>query len=141
MRKNDEKGGRVLVVSNRLPYTLRRAGELWKVEKSAGGLATAMGPILRQTGGLWVGWHGDQSGVNDARRESVLAQWAECERYIAVDLPPETTRGFYEGFSNQTLWPLFHNFPSLFRFDPADWDAYREANRLYCEAVLGQLRP
>ena len=86
---------RVVVVSNRLPYTLRRAGDSWKVEKSAGGLATAMGPILRGTEGLWVGWHGDQSGFKDARRESVLAQWAERERYVAVDLPPEVARGFY----------------------------------------------
>ena len=71
---------------------------------------------------------------------------------LAVDQPrgywdvvevesPDVARGFYEGFSNQTLWPLFHNFPYLFRFDPADWEAYREANRLFCEAVLGQLRP
>ncbi|MCA1612668.1 MAG: bifunctional alpha,alpha-trehalose-phosphate synthase (UDP-forming)/trehalose-phosphatase [Acidobacteria bacterium] len=129
------------MVSNRLPYTLRRAGDAWKVEKSAGGLATAMGPILRKTEGVWVGWSGDQSGVTDARRAGLLARWAERERYVAVDLPPETARGFYEGFSNQTLWPLFHNFPYLFRFDPADWDAYREANRLFCEAVLEQLRP
>jgi len=133
--------GRVVVVSNRLPYTLRRAGDAWKVEKSAGGLATAMRPVLQKTEGVWVGWHGDQSGVADAPRERLLARWAERDRYVAVDLPPDTARGFYEGFSNQTLWPLFHNFPYLFRFDPADWEAYTEANRLFCEAVLGQLRP
>jgi len=134
-------GGRVVVVSNRLPYTLRRAGDAWKVEKSAGGLTTAMGPILQKTEGVWVGWHGDQSGLSDARRESLMARWAERERYVAVDLPPETARGFYEGFSNQTLWPLFHNFPYLFRFDPADWEAYVEVNRLFRDAVMRQLRP
>jgi len=141
MEPANQSDARVVVVSNRLPYTLRRAGDAWKVEKSAGGLVTAMGPILRQTGGLWVGWPGDQSGLSDARRENILSQWAERERYVAVDLPPDVARGFYEGFSNQTLWPLFHNFPSLFRFDPEDWEAYVEANRLYCEAVLEQLRP
>ncbi len=141
MREVNQSDARVVVVSNRLPHTLRRAGDAWKVEKSAGGLAAAMGPILRKTEGVWVGWSGDQSGVSDARREVVLAQWAERERYVAVDLPPDVARGFYEGFSNQTLWPLFHNFPYLFKFDPADWEAYREANRLFCEAVLGQLRP
>lgn len=137
----ESNNSRVVVVSNRLPYTLRRAGDSWKAEKSAGGLATAMRPILQKTGGLWVGWSGDQSGVDDAKRRSTLARWAERERYVAVDLPPETARGFYEGFSNQTLWPLFHNFPYLFRFDPADWDAYVKANRLFCDAVLAHLRP
>jgi trehalose 6-phosphate synthase/phosphatase len=132
---------RVVVVSNRLPYTLRRAPGGWKGEKSAGGLAAAMEPILRKTQGVWVGWSGDLSGSADARRAEMLAQWARRERYFAVDLPPDVARGFYEGFSNQTLWPLFHNFPYLFRFDPEDWEAYREANRLYCEAVLEQLRP
>lgn len=137
----EEKNGRVIVVSNRLPYTLRRAGESWKTEKSAGGLATAMGPILRRTEGLWVGWPGDSSGADDAKRGDVLARWAARERYVAVDLPPDTARGFYEGFSNQTLWPLFHSFPFLLRFDPADWQAYVEANRLFCEAVVEHLRP
>ena len=137
----ETNSGRVIVVSNRLPYTLRRAGDSWKTEKSAGGLATAMGPILNKTEGLWVGWSGDQSGANDAKRQSVLARWAERERYVAVDLPPDTARGFYEGFSNQTLWPLFHSFPSLLRFDPDDWRAYVEANRLFCAAVVEQLRP
>ena len=42
------------------------------------------------------------------------ARWAERERYFAVDLPPDAALGFYEGFSNQTLWPLFHSFPFLF---------------------------
>ena len=79
-----QSDARVVMVSNRLPYTLRRAGDAWKVEKSAGGLATAMGPILRKTEGVWVGWPGDQSGVSDARRAGVLAQWAERERYVAV---------------------------------------------------------
>ena len=132
---------RVIVVSNRLPYTLRRAGDSWKTEKSAGGLATAMGPILNKTGGLWVGWPGDRSGLDDAKRRAVLARWQERERYVAVDLPAEVARGFYEGFSNQTLWPLFHNFPFLFRFDPAHWQAFVEANRLFRDAVLEHLRP
>lgn len=64
----EENDSRVIVVSNRLPYTLRRAGDSWKTEKSAGGLATAMGPILKKTEGLWVGWPGDSSGTDDAKR-------------------------------------------------------------------------
>ena len=137
----EENNSRVIVVSNRLPYTLRRAGDAWKTEKSAGGLATAMGPILKKTEGLWVGWPGGSSDINDPKRQSVLSRWAERERFVSVELPAGVARGFYEGFSNQTLWPLFHSFPSLLRFDPADWQAYVEANRLFCEAVVKHLRP
>jgi trehalose 6-phosphate synthase/phosphatase len=137
----ETKNKRVVVVSNRLPYTLRRAGDTWKTEKSAGGLATAMGPILKKTEGLWVGWPGDSSGAGDVKRQGVLARWAERERFVPVELPAGVARGFYEGFSNQTLWPLFHSFPALLRFDPAHWQAYVEANRLFCETVVGHLRP
>ena len=100
-----------------------------------------MEPILRKTEGVWVGWSGDSSGIDDAKRQTTLARLAERERYVAVDLPADVANGFYEGFSNQTLWPLFHSFPSLLRFDPAHWRAYVEANRLFCETVVKQLRP
>jgi trehalose 6-phosphate synthase/phosphatase len=132
---------RVIVVSNRLPFTLKRSGDGWRTEKSAGGLATAMRPILRQTDGLWIGWSGETSGINDEKKQRTLKKWAEQERYIAVDLPPDVARGFYEGYSNQTLWPLFHHFPSLLHFNPDDWKAYVKANRIFCETIVTHLRP
>lgn len=136
-----ESANRLIVVSNRLPLTLKRAGEGWRTEKSAGGLATAMGPLLRRTGGLWIGWPGEASGVLDPRRQQALETWAERDNYIAVDLPASVARGFYEGFSNQTLWPLFHHFPYVMRFSPEEWKAYVEANERFCEVVLKHLRP
>ena len=132
---------RLIVVSNRLPHTLKRTGSGWKTEKSSGGLATALGPLLKRTSGLWVGWPGDNSGIVDEKRREVLSNWAEQERYVSVDLPPAVARGFYEGFSNQTLWPLFHHFPYVLRFDPGEWKDYVEANERFCEVVLKHLRP
>lgn len=132
---------RLVVISNRLPFTLKRSGEGWRTDRSTGGLATAMGPILSRTNGIWIGWSGESSGQADERRQKTLQRWAERERYFAVDLPAEVAEGFYEGFANQALWPLFHSFPGLFKFDPAHWQAYREANRRFLDVLVEHLRP
>ncbi|HEX8129229.1 MAG TPA: trehalose-6-phosphate synthase, partial [Pyrinomonadaceae bacterium] len=141
MSANENTDGRLVVVSNRLPFTLKRVGDAWRTDRSTGGLATAMGPILRRTGGIWIGWSGDSSDPQDERREKTLRRWAERERYYAVDIPAAVAAGFYEGYANQTLWPLFHQFPSLLHFEPEHWQAYTEANRRFRDVVLEHLRP
>jgi trehalose 6-phosphate synthase/phosphatase len=132
---------RLVVVSNRLPFTLKRSGDGWRTEKSTGGLATAMGPILARTRGIWIGWSGEASGATDDKRQRMLERWAERERYFAVDLKPDVAHGFYEGFANQALWPLFHHFPGLVKFDPVHWQAYVEANHRFRDVVVKHLRP
>jgi trehalose 6-phosphate synthase/phosphatase len=142
MSANENTNGRLVVVSNRLPFTLKRSGDAgWRTERSTGGLATAMGPILQRTEGIWIGWPGDSSDPQDERRQKTLKRWAERERYFAVDFPPEIAEGFYEGYSNQTLWPLFHQFPSLLNFKPKHWRAYREANLRFRDVVLEHVQP
>jgi trehalose 6-phosphate synthase/phosphatase len=133
--------GRVVVVSNRLPLTLRRVGDDWRAERSAGGLASALRPLLQGSGGLWIGWPGEAPrGAAPGRRE-LLARWERRHGMVAVDLPPRVARDFYEGYSNQTLWPLFHHFPSRLAFAPETWDAYVQANQAYLETLLRHLRP
>jgi trehalose 6-phosphate synthase/phosphatase len=141
MSADENTNGRLVVVSNRLPFTLKRTGDGWRTERSTGGLATAMGPILKRTEGIWVGWPGDSSDPSDERRQKTLKRWAERERYFAVDLPQEIAEGFYEGYSNQTLWPLFHQFPSLLNFKPKHWRAYVEANQRFRDVVLEHAQP
>jgi trehalose 6-phosphate synthase/phosphatase len=133
---------RLIVVSNRLPLTLRKTDGGWNTEPSSGGLASAMNPLLRKGGGDWIGWAGDSKDEDDkGSRESVLKEWAEKDRCFAVDLPQEVATGFYEGYANQTLWPVFHNFPSLLKFESKTWDAYVEANRIFAEAVVERYKP
>ena len=142
MTETTENDYRLVVVSNRLPFTLKRAGDSWRTERSTGGLATAMTPILKRTNGIWIGWSGESSGAEeDERRQARLRDWAKRERYFAVELPEKIVRGFYEGYANQTLWPLFHHFPSLLNFDPDDWRAYVEANHRFRDRVLEHLQP
>jgi trehalose 6-phosphate synthase/phosphatase len=133
--------GRLIVVSNRLPFTLRRAGEAWRTERSSGGLASALDPVLKRTRGLWLGWPGDSPAGEDVARAEQLAGWRRKHGYVAVELPADVARNFYEGYANQTLWPLFHNFPTNIEFDPAGWTAYVEANRRFRDGVLEVLQP
>jgi len=132
---------RLLVVSNRLPLTLRKAEDgHWTTERSSGGLASAMNPILRDNGGDWIGWAGSSGEEDQEERNSVLQEWAQKDQCFAVELPAEIAKGFYEGYSNQTLWPVFHNFPSQLKFDAKDWQAYVEANRIFSRAVVDRYK-
>jgi trehalose 6-phosphate synthase/phosphatase len=132
---------RLIVVSNRLPLTLQKTDGGWSTVRSSGGLASAMNPLLGKTGGEWVGWPGDGGGEDNEKRQAILAEWAETDHCFAVDLPKDVAAGFYEGYANQTLWPVFHNFPSQLKFDAKDWEAYVEANRIFCKAVIDRYRP
>jgi trehalose 6-phosphate synthase/phosphatase len=100
-----------------------------------------MNPILRDSDGIWIGWSGDTSEITNDARSAIIKEWADKHRYLAVDLDQETAHGFYEGIANEALWPLFHHFPSLLRFDPEHWQAYVRANEIFRDEVLKQLRP
>jgi len=136
-----ESNQRLIVVSNRLPVNVRRQSDGWKVSASSGGLVTAMDPILKRTNGLWIGWPGDSTGIGDPRRQEAIDKFSKREEFVIVDIPQKTADLFYEGYSNQTIWPLFHYFPSLLSYDPKAWNAYVEANKRFRDAVLRRARP
>jgi len=133
--------GRLIVVSNRLPLTLRKTEDGWSTEHSSGGLASAMNPLLRKGGGDWIGWAGDNHEADEEGRRAVLQEWTQKEHCFAIEIPPAVAKGFYEGYANQTLWPVFHNFPSQLKFEARDWDAYVEANRIFATAVVERYQP
>jgi trehalose 6-phosphate synthase/phosphatase len=132
---------RLIVVSNRLPFSLRRAVDGWREERSTGGLAAALGPMLRERKGVWIGWPGESAGEHEDARRELLQRWRDEHGLIAIDLPKEIASDFYEGYANQTLWPLFHEFPTNVVFDASGWDAYVETNRIFADAVAREMRP
>jgi len=135
------KDSRLVVVSNRLPLTLRQSAKGWAAEPSTGGLVTALGPVVRSTGGMWLGWPGEGPDRSDPGREKLLASWEGEHGFVAVDLPRPLAARFYQGYPNQALWPLFHQFPSWLEFTPESWAAYVEANERFRDAVVKRLRP
>jgi len=133
-----KEGGRsrLVVVSNRLPFVFRRgaAGE-WIVEAGSGGLVSALMPVLRDRGGTWIGWPGAAGTQRELTPALDRAGSEVGYRLVAVPLDENEVRGFYLGFSNEVVWPLFHDLPSLCNFDPGYWRVYRAVNEKYAAVV------
>jgi trehalose 6-phosphate synthase len=135
-------GGRPLVVvSNREPLShVRRNGRI-ELRTPASGLVTAMEPVMRACGGVWVA-----HGSGDADREMAdghgrLGVPPDDPRYTLrrVWLTREEEEGYYYGFSNEGLWPLCHIVHTRPRFEPDDWAHYSGVNRKFAEAVLEEI--
>ena len=131
---------RLLVVSNRLPLTAKRVSGRWRGERSSGGLVAAMAPLMEQSDGLWLGWPGDTLSGEPEGRARLMREWEEQHGYVAVEIPPKVSRSFYEGYANDTLWPLLHGFPTRVVFAPDTWLAYRDANVRFADAVAAKMR-
>jgi len=125
---------RVVVVSNRLPIRISRGRTGVAVEMGSGGLVTALSPILRSTGGVWVGWDGDPEGGAPAaliKNHSKLVGYA----LRPISLTPDQVENYYWGFSNETLWPLFHDLLDRAHFSQVYWQSYCDANRAFARAA------
>lgn len=126
--------GRLVLVSNRLPVSIRLAHGRVEVVPSAGGLATGLRGPHEKTGGLWIGWPGDVAAADPELRRTVEARLAEL-RVVPVHLSPGDARRFYEGYSNGVLWPLFHSMLDRVPLHTRDWDAYVHANERFADVV------
>ncbi len=133
-------GRRLLVVSNRLPVAVIDDNGNWKVGPGAGGLVTALAPVMRENRGVWVGWPGCGS---EAPAVSLIEAYSTQQDYDLkpVILAEEDVRKFYRGFSNQTIWPLFHDLLGHCTFDAEGWVAYVDVNRRFAEVVAGLIEP
>lgn len=122
-----------MVVSNRLPVDRCAPGENgddgsgWR--RSPGGLVTALAPMMTKTDGAWVGWHG-------APDETVKPFSHGGMDLVPVQLSTNDVELYYEGFSNATLWPLYHDVIAPPEFHRAWWDAYRRVNQRFADAVV-----
>jgi trehalose 6-phosphate synthase/phosphatase len=131
---------RLLIVSNRLPLTVKTDERGTEITPSAGGLATGLSGPHERSGGLWIGWPGDLSEVSPEARADVDARLAEA-RAVPVDLTPDEVKRYYNGFSNGVLWPLFHYQLDRIPADAHDWNAYRAVNEKFASVVAAHYRP
>ena len=108
---------RFVFVSNRLPVTIQEAADGFHVDPSSGGLVTALRPLLNDCAGVWVGWAGTDE---NPEIERVLQEQSTNSKiaYRPVFMSEEERKHFYFGFSNEVLWPLFHDLQSRCNFDP-----------------------
>ncbi len=131
---------RLIVVSNRLPVSLSNTDGQWSIKPGAGGLVTALAPVLRDRGGTWIGWSGAHT-TSDLNRLFKAYSKEAGYSLVPVDLTQEQIDNYYFGFSNEVIWPLFHDFQSRCRFNPEYWHNYLEVNSIFAKKVKERLRP
>ncbi|HEV2435738.1 MAG TPA: bifunctional alpha,alpha-trehalose-phosphate synthase (UDP-forming)/trehalose-phosphatase [Verrucomicrobiae bacterium] len=138
---------RLVIVSNRLPFTVSFKEGVPEYKPSAGGLTTGLWSYLNrrpptgpnQPDYLWMGWPG--TGIPAEHEAAVQTYGAQQFKSCPVFLPEESMDRFYLGFCNRTLWPLFHYFPTLARYEEEYWQEYQSVNRRFGEAVVNALQP
>ena len=159
--------GRLIIISNRLPFSLDRDGDKVSLRQSSGGLVSAIksyiensarpkdapqnAPTVEGDGQknessrqeimekLWM-------GVADFPQEdwkTVVAEQTEKQEFTIIPLfvEKELYDDYYNGFSNSVLWPLFHYFSSLVRYETKFFEAYVKVNQLFAEKIIPLLQP
>lgn len=133
---------RLVTVSNRLPIVLMSADNgRYQVKPGAGGLVTALAPVLRNRGGMWIGWPGTHREIGfDA--ENYLQKETRSYGYILkpVNLNSTEISNYYKGFANQIIWPLFHDLCAYCNFNPHYWHTYKKVNQKFATIAAKNLR-
>ncbi len=115
-----------VVVANRLPVDRGDGPDGWR--RSPGGLVTALEPVMQSTDGAWVGWPGAPDlALEPFRLDGMLL--------VPVALSEDEIESYYEGMSNDTFWPLYHDVIAAPRYRRVWWDAYVAVNKRFAEAA------
>ncbi len=128
--------GKTIIISNRLPVQLQISNGTITAIPSVGGLATGMKSVHSGGDSLWIGW----SGLTDeeipkkliTKIDDALAEHGSSK----VNLSSAEVDGFYFGFSNRTIWPLFHYFLEYSEFELSSWNIYKAVNQKFADAIL-----
>lgn len=137
LRLADITAERLVMVTHREPFRLvSREGQL-AVERTTGGLIAALEPAMREVNGLWI-----SAGPRKKDGLSSIEEVVEQLPYSWVSVPysDELYAGFYLGFSNRALWPLYHNLLGMTAYERADWTAYREVNQLFADTIAREIQ-
>ncbi|WP_425392874.1 bifunctional alpha,alpha-trehalose-phosphate synthase (UDP-forming)/trehalose-phosphatase [Ekhidna sp.] len=124
---------KTIIVSNRLPIKIKQEDGELTLEPSEGGLATGLGSIYKEGNNIWIGWPG-LAIKKSKQKEEVIARLKE-ENMRPVFLTEKEIEDYYEGFSNETLWPNFHYFNQYAVYDESFWRAYQLVNRKFAESI------
>jgi trehalose 6-phosphate synthase/phosphatase len=131
---------RIVIVSNRAPVTLQITEGDWALHRSAGGLATGLSGPHERSGGLWIGWPGRTADL-DATQSAALARRLDELRIVPVALTDEEVAAYYEGVSNEVIWPVFHSFLGQVPLQIPDLSVYEHVNQRFADIVAAHHRP
>ncbi len=127
--------GRLLVVANRLQFSIiKRAGE-FHFRPSPGGLATGLSSLPESYERLWIGWPGITSEKLTANDKEQIKQKLAGQNCHPIFLSQKQIDDYYLGFCNETIWPLFHYFPLRTVYENRFWQTYQQVNDTFCDEV------
>ena len=126
---------RFLIISNRLPVQLSLSDEEVEAIPSVGGLATGMKSVSKSSNSSWIGWSGVDTEKLGASQTEKVNKALDKENCINVNLTEEEVELYYEGFSNKTVWPLFHYFNQFVKYEEDHWQAYKQVNQKFADVI------
>lgn len=129
---------KTIIISNRLPVKITEEDGTYILSPSEGGLATGLGSVYKEGENIWIGWPGLEIPAD--RQDEVRKKLAPLN-LIPVFLTTEEISFYYEGFSNETLWPVFHYLVTYANFERIYWDYYKLVNDKFKRAVMLHLSP
>ena len=119
-----------------------KKGGGWTQQRASGGLVSAFEPVLRDRGGMWIGWSGlVDADLGEVQAELDRGRGDQPYALRAVPLSAADKRDFYQGAANEILWPLFHGLTGRCNYQHRYWRAYREVNWRFAHAVLEVAKP
>ncbi|SMC98322.1 bifunctional alpha,alpha-trehalose-phosphate synthase (UDP-forming)/trehalose-phosphatase [Pedobacter africanus] len=127
---------KTIIVSNRLPVKITEENGVYILSPSEGGLATGLGSIYKNGNNIWIGWPGLEIPLE--RQDEVREKLAGLN-LVPVFLSNEEISLYYEGFSNEVLWPVFHYLVTYANFEQLAWDYYKVVNDKFKAEVLKHL--
>ncbi len=127
---------KLIFISNRLPVTLSKSQRILKYQKSIGGLATGLKSYHEQGDSLWVGWPGIvEDEITENEKTCIREKLKNTYQCLPVFLSNQEINQYYHGFSNNTIWPLFHYFTNKTEYDFDTWEAYCKVNQKFFDTV------
>ncbi len=136
---------RLIIISNRLPITVKCNRDKFEFQESVGGLTSGLSAYLdslttsKKNDYIWVGWPG--ISVEDEIRNKLKADMLSKSKFYPVFISESVMDKFYHGFCNKTIWPLFHYFPSYVIYDEEYWMNYRHVNEIFCKEIMQIIKP
>ncbi|MCL5244883.1 bifunctional alpha,alpha-trehalose-phosphate synthase (UDP-forming)/trehalose-phosphatase [Cellulophaga sp. 20_2_10] len=129
---------KTIIISNRLPVQLEIHNNEIKTTPSVGGLATGMKSVHSGSNDLWIGWSGLTDENIPENLESKIDATLKDHGCAKVKLNAEEVDGFYFGFSNRTIWPLFHYFLEYSEFELDNWEIYKAVNQKFADEIIAK---
>ena len=131
---------RLVIASNRLPFTVESVRSRLELRTTTGGLASALAAVHQHGDNVWVGWPGDCSAL-DERARAELDVTLEQRRFVPIALSGRELVDYYDGICNAALWPVLHYQLERLPLNFSPFEAYRAVNERFADALISRHRP